>query len=212
MNIFGCMINNIIFDFGGVILNIDFQKSIDAFEALGFTNFDELFSQFKADELFMKLEVGRVNEDDFFERLKEVAPEKVEKYQLKNAWNAMLLSYRKESLEFLNELSRQYNLYLLSNTNEIHYAAFSEMLRRETKFDNLESFFTKAFYSHELKMRKPDKEIYEYVIRDARINPEETLFIDDTHTNFDEAEKLGIKTYLLLPDERIEMLTLERFS
>jgi putative hydrolase of the HAD superfamily len=86
------------------------------------------------------------------------------------------------------------------------------MLRRETKFDNLESFFTKAFYSHELKMRKPDKEIYEYVIRDARINPEETLFIDDTHTNFDEAEKLGIKTYLLLPDERIEMLTLERFS
>ena len=106
--------------------------------------------------------------DDFFERLKEVAPEKVEKYQLKNAWNAMLLSYRKESLEFLNELSRQYNLYLLSNTNEIHYAAFSEMLRRETKFDNLESFFTKAFYSHELKMRKPDKEIYEYELQSSR--------------------------------------------
>ncbi len=200
------MIKNIIFDFGGVILNIDFQKSIDAFEELGFTDFDELFSQFKADELFMKLEVGRVSEDDFFERLKEVAPKSVEKHQLKNAWNAMLLSYRKESLEFLKNLSSKYNLYLLSNTNEIHYAAFSEMLRRETKFNNLESFFTKTYYSHEVKLRKPDKEIYEYVMRDAKIKPEETLFIDDTYTNFDEAEKLGIKTHLLLPDERIESI------
>lgn len=200
------MIRNIIFDFGGVLLNLDFKKSFDAFEALGFNNFDEMYTQHAADELFQSLETGKISPDAFYKKLNEVAPKPVTDQQLTTAWNAMLVDYRKESLDFLTSLKSKYNLYLLSNTNEIHYNAFSKMLSEKTSYKSLESFFVKAYYSHRVHLRKPDIEIFEFVLNDAGITAEETLFIDDSFSNFPNAEKLGIKTHLLLPEESIEFI------
>lgn len=200
------MIKNIIFDFGGVLFDIDFTKSFEAFEKLGFDNVKGMFTQHTADDLFQRLEKGKINAEDFYGELKKLTPNPVTTDQLQNAWNALLLNYRKESLNFLTRLKNHYNLFLLSNTNAIHYAAFSKMLKDEAKQERLEDFFTKAWFSHEIHRRKPDVETFEFVINDAGIKASETLFIDDSFSNLPNAEKAGLKTHLLKPGEKIEEL------
>lgn len=200
------MIKHIIFDFGGVLLNLDFKKSFAAFTNLGYENFAELYSQNKAIDLFQKLETGKISPDAFYKAMQKLASKPVTEEQIKQAWNAMLLSYRTESLQFLTSLQKKYNLYLLSNTNAIHYDYFSKLLVETTSYKRVEDFFTKAWYSHIVQLRKPDIEIYEYIINDGGLKPSETLFIDDTKINLANAESVGLKTHLLLPTERIEIL------
>ncbi|MBZ4189024.1 HAD family hydrolase [Niabella beijingensis] len=200
------MIKNVIFDFGGVLLNLDFKRSFAAFAALGFEDFEDKFSQYTADPIFQQLEKGQIAAPVFYEGLRGLLGRPVPDVQLAEAWNAMLLDYRKPSLDFLASLSGSYNLFLLSNTNRIHYDHFSKTLKEETAYPSLESFFTKAYYSHDVNLRKPDPEIYAFVLKDAGIAAEETLFIDDSFTNLPNAQELGIQTHLLLPEERIEHL------
>jgi glucose-1-phosphatase len=205
------MIKNILFDFGGVLFDIDYHKTAQAFTELGFGNFEEMFSQYKANMFFQKIETGEISESEFYERLKEMTPQPVTNRQLEDAWNAMFIGFRLESLNFLKTIGEKYKLYLLSNTNAIHYKGFSEILRETTPYALLESFFTKAYYSHEIHLRKPGIEPYEFVLKHAGINATETLFIDDSYTNLPNAEKLGIKTHLLLPGERIENIQYSTF-
>ena len=204
--IFAFMIKNIIFDLGGVLLNLDFKRAFDAFAKLGFSDFDELFGQHNADDLFQKLETGKITPAEFYKELKLIAPREITAEQLENAWNAMLVSYRKESLDFLLKLKEHYSLYLLSNTNEIHHSRFLKMLQEETEYQNLHKFFIKTWYSHEIHHRKPDVEIFEFVLHDAGIEAGETLFIDDSPSNLPNAGAIGMKTQLLLPEERVENL------
>ena len=205
------MIKNILFDFGGVLYNLDFNKTFAAFEELGFTDFENMFSQYNADTLFQDLETGKITASAFYNRIREIAPQPVTDNQIKDAWNALLLGFRTESLDRLVELKAQYNLYLLSNTNVIHYDHFTRQLQEQTDHQSLESFFTKAYFSQKIGVRKPDVEAFEFIIKDAAINPEETLFIDDTYSNFPNAEKLGMKIHLLKPDELIENLDFKSF-
>jgi len=200
------MIKNVIFDFGGVLLNLDFNRSFQAFEALGFADFEKNFSQYTADPLFRKLERGTIDPAAFYDGLRHLLKKNVSDTDLEYAWNAMLLDYRKHSLDFLIPLARKYNLFLLSNTNKIHYDHFSRTLTEETGYGSLESFFTKTWFSHEIHLRKPDKETYEFVLSDGKLHPGETLFIDDSYTNLPNAQELGIQTHLLIPGERIEHL------
>jgi putative hydrolase of the HAD superfamily len=200
------MLKNIIFDFGGVIFTIDFLRTFKAFSDLGFEHPEQMFSQHSANELFQKLETGKISPENFYEEMKNISPNHITNEQLQNAWNAMLIGYREKSLDFLIELKQQYNLYLLSNTNEIHYDAFSKTLKETTRYNCLEDFFSKAWYSHKIHRRKPDIETFEFVLKDAGIIAEETLFIDDSFSNLPNAEKTGIKTHLLKPEERIENL------
>lgn len=205
------MIKNIIFDFGGVIFNIDFKRTFEAFEKLGYKDFKEMYSQYQADPLFQDLETGKITDKEFYSRLSAMLPHPSSNEQLKNAWNALLISYRKESLDFLITLKNDYNLYLLSNTNAIHYDHFSKQLSEETNYHKPEDFFIKAWYSHKIHRRKPDIETYEFVLNDAGIKAAETLFIDDSHSNLPNAEKAGIKTHLLKPGEKIEDLDYNSF-
>lgn len=200
------MIKNVLFDLGGVLLNIDVLRTFAAFEALGFQHTEELFSQKAVRQLFLDLETGSIAPEAFYFELGRAAPEPVSEAALQTAWNSMLLSYRKASIQFLKPLAARYRLYLLSNTNAIHQAAFSSMLKEEMGTDSLDAFFIRAFYSHQIGLRKPEIEIYEFVLNAAGINASETLFIDDTEANLPNAEKLGIHTHLLLPNERIEHL------
>ncbi|MEP7165189.1 MAG: HAD family phosphatase [Ferruginibacter sp.] len=200
-------IKNIIFDLGGVLLNIDYSKTKNAFLDLGYTDFEKMYSLSKANNFFDDLETGHISEAGFYEYMVGAGEGKITKDEIRDAWNAMLLDFRGESLAFLKELM-QHNkkIFLLSNTNSIHKIAFDESLKTQTGHDSLDSFFTKAYYSCQLGMRKPNEDIFRFVLQDAGIKPSETLFIDDLYGNIETANKLGIQTHLLVPGERIEAL------
>lgn len=201
---------NIIFDLGGVLLNLDFNKSIDAFELLGVMHFENMFTQFKADELFKQLETGMVDETAFYEAIQKRTAKTISTAEIDHAWNALILDFRLESLAFLEELAAGgYKLFLLSNTNSIHVKYFKQLFTNQTGKPSLDACFTRAWYSNEIGLRKPGAEIFEFALNDAGLLASETLFIDDTLANIETAQKLGFKTHHLLHSERIEMLNLE---
>jgi glucose-1-phosphatase len=199
-------LKNIIFDLGAVLINIDYKKTEKAFIALGFENFEAMYSQFTADAIFEKLETGKISNEDFYDQLISLSNNKITAEQIKNAWNDIILDWRIESLDFLETLSPKYKLFLLSNTNAIHHEYFHNSLKSETQRTEIDSLFTKAYYSHEIHLRKPNVDIFEFIAKDAGINMNETLFIDDSSNNIATAKLLGFKTHLLLDGERIEKL------
>ena len=201
-------IKNIIFDLGGVLLDIDYNQTISAFKKLGVENFDEMFSQLVANDLFVKLETGHISTPDFYAAIRSCIPTPVTDKMIDLAWNAMMLSFRKECLVFLESLVNRYNLFLLSNTNAIHLKYFQQIFARDTGKPLLDSYFNKVWYSHLIGLRKPTAAIYEFVLKDAGLAANETLFIDDLAANIKGAKAVGIKTHLLLPNERIEQLGL----
>ncbi|MEO6537644.1 MAG: HAD family phosphatase [Ferruginibacter sp.] len=196
---------NIIFDLGGVLLNIDYQKTFDAFRQLGFTHFEHMYSQYTADALFKKLETGKISKEDFYKTLINQLPG-ISEQDITEAWNAMLLDFRLPSLNFLQTLSANHQLFLLSNTNAIHFPAFRQIFFQETGMVSIDDFFTKAYYSHLIKLRKPEKAVFEFVLQDAGILAAETLFIDDSYNNIEAAMSLGFSTHLLVAGETIETL------
>ena len=199
-------IKNIIFDLGGVLLNIDYEKTAAAFRAIGYDDFSEMYSQFTADELFQKLETGKISDADFYQTLIHAHKGTITEEKLREAWNIMLLDWREKSLSFLEKISKNYRIFLLSNTNAIHLDAFNRSLKEQVGRDSIDDLFTKAYYSHHIQLRKPNAEIFEFVAKDAGLKPEETLFIDDSENNTETAKRLGFKTHLLLPGEKIEEL------
>lgn len=200
------LLKNIIFDLGGVLLNIDYNKTKLSFEELGFNDFNNMYTQYSADMLFSDLETGKISNEKFYDYLVKKAGGKIDQQQINRAWNAMLLDFRQESLEFLEQLSQKYTLYLLSNTNAIHLAAFNVIFTRETGKESLNTYFTKAYYSNQIGLRKPNTDVFDFVLQDAGIKSEESLFIDDSFNNIETAKKMGFKTHLLLPGEKIEEL------
>lgn len=204
-------LKHIIFDLGAVLYDIDFKKTAEAFKNLGYSNFDTMYSQYHVDEVFEKLEIGNITPAEFCSTLLQKNSNSVTPQQIIDAWNAILVGWRKESVQYLKQLVKNYNLYLLSNTNIIHQEAFLGSFEKETGCTDFNSFFTKPYYSHEINLRKPNATIFEFVAKDANILPQETLFIDDSFPNIDAAKLLGFKTHLLLPNERIEFLDYESF-
>lgn len=201
-------IENIIFDLGGVLLDIDYNLTREAFEKLGVVNFDEMYSQVAADKLFQNLETGKISEPEFYKELNQATGLHLSELEIRNAWNAMLLSFREKSLEFLDRLKDRYPIYLLSNTNQIHLNSFYEIYHQKERKSSFEQIFTKAFYSFEIGLRKPDLDCYEWVLNDLQIDPENSLFIDDSINNIHGAQKAGLQTLLLTPEKRIENLGL----
>ncbi|WP_343700612.1 HAD family phosphatase [Chitinophaga sp.] len=186
-------IKNIIFDLGGVLLNINYQLTNKAFTDLGVKNFTELYSQFHANALFENLETGRVSDEDFVAQLRPHIPGHVTDQQVLDAWNAMLLDFPLARLQLLQQLRLHYNLYLLSNTNAIHLREVNKILEQSRGIPSLAAFFDKSYYSHLIGFRKPEKEAYQVILDENNLRPEETLFIDDTLPNVDAASHLGIQ-------------------
>lgn len=201
-------IKNIIFDLGGVILDVDYNLTRVAFEKLGVTNFDEMYSQANADKLFQKLETGEITDDIFYKEFNRCTGLQLSDEEIRKAWNAMLLSFRGKSLEFLEGIRPKYKTYLLSNTNYVHIAAFKETLHRQIGVKTLEEYFDEAFYSCDIGLRKPDAACYEWVLKNLNIEPGETIFIDDSLHNIEGAKKAGLQTIHLLPGVQIEDLGL----
>ncbi len=196
-------IKNIIFDFGGVILNLDFDKSFKAFEKLGIENFNEMYSMAIQSELFNELEVGKINANEFIELIKTQLPSTTSDQHIIDAWNAMLLDIPTERIDLLLQLKNRYRTFLLSNTNIIHYEKYAAELKSNYGYESFDPLFEKAYFSHNMGLKKPGREIYDFVIEQHQLNPSETLFIDDTAKNMVGAEASGLRTYLLPPNQDI---------
>ncbi|HVI49231.1 MAG TPA: HAD family phosphatase [Chitinophaga sp.] len=196
-------IKNIIFDLGGVILNINYKLTSEAFKALGVENFDELYTQFHGSSLFNNLETGHVSVEEFLKEIRQHVPETVTDAQICDAWNAMLLDFPLQRLQLLQQLRNHYGLFLLSNTNAIHLDAFNRILMESRGIPSLATFFDRAYYSHLMGQRKPDKEAYQMVLDENGLKAEETLFIDDTQPNIKGARAMGLQTIHLLPPKTI---------
>ncbi|HTL06960.1 MAG TPA: HAD family phosphatase [Chitinophagaceae bacterium] len=191
-------VKNIIFDLGGVILNIDFKKTEDAFVDLGFEDFRQYMTQFHITPFFEEYETGKIDDAAFIRGIQAIAGKTLLPEQIVTAWNALLLNFPPERIALLEQLSKQYRLFLLSNTNALHHARFQQKLYDQTgKY--LEDLFEKAYYSHAVHLRKPAAAIYQLVLDENNLQPQETLFIDDTPSNFKGAEESGIQTFYLAP-------------
>jgi glucose-1-phosphatase len=199
-------LKNIIFDLGGVLLDIDYHRPVKEFAALGLTGFENMYSQAAANQLFEQLETGSISNADFLDAIVAMSHTPLTHQQVINAWNSIILRFRQQSMAFLEVLQQRYNIYLLSNTNNIHLEQVQKVLQEDTGKQSLDTYFTKAWYSSKIGLRKPERHIYEFVLGDANLKAEETLFIDDSVQNIEAAAALCIKTHLLLPSETIENL------
>lgn len=199
---------NIIFDLGGVLLDIDYNRTRSAFEKLGIVHFDEMYSQANADKLFQKLETGHITENNFYKELNKSTGLQLSNEEIKDAWNSMLLSFREKSLAFLENIRPAYQVYLLSNTNFIHLEAFRKTFFEKKRNHSFENYFDKAFYSCEIGLRKPDAVCFDWVINELKIERAATIFIDDSAQNIEAARKAGLQTIHLTAGNLVENLKL----
>lgn len=191
------IIRNIIFDFGGVIYNIDFNQSKVEFQKLGLEHFDVLYSKLLKIKIFDRLETNDISPFEFRMEIRKWLNGFKNDEQIDNAWNALLLGFDKRCLKLLQSLKLNYNIYLLSNTNQIHYKIFFEEFKQLTSYQSFDELFVKSYFSFEMNYRKPDIEAYLYVLKDAKLNASETLFVDDSEQNIQTASKAGMQTYFL---------------
>lgn len=201
-------IKAIIFDLGGVLIDLDFKKVSSSFKALGVDKFDEIYTQHKSDLIFENLEVGKISEEDFCNALIRYTIKPVTNEDVTKAWNSILLDFRLDSLSYLKQLKNKYKLFLLSNTNVIHQVAFNKIFENTVEETSFNSLFNKAYYSHEIGLRKPAAAAYQYVLNENSLQPQETLFIDDTPGNIEGAKVVGMPTILLTKGMKIENLEL----
>jgi len=195
-------IKNIIFDLGGIFLNIDFKRTEKAFSELG-VEFNNFYSQHHASELFELLETGKISPDEFHNAFVEETGLHLSYEQLKYAWTALLLDFPVERIKWLEEIGNRYKTFLFSNTNKIHYDVFAEIFREKTGFEDFNKLFVKAYYSHEMGLRKPYPESYLYILNEQQLKPQETLFIDDTLKNIEGAKQVGLQTIHLVPPKTV---------
>lgn len=197
-------IRHIILDFGGVILNIDYKRTEQAFIDLGITDFAERYSQLQQTDIFDQLETGKIGSTEFVAALKEIAGREIADHQIIAAWNAMLLDLPLRRLQILQQLQLHFDLFLLSNTNEIHEEAFNKTLKSQAGFNTMGVFFDKVYFSHRVGLRKPDPAIFRLILDQNSLNPEKTLFVDDSPQHIESAKTLGIQTIYLEPGMTIE--------
>ncbi len=186
-------IKNIIFDFGGVIININPQLTIDEFKSEKYKGLEKAAELFREELFFEELEKGNINEDEFYQTINSFLLIKKDETEIKESFNKLLLDIPENNVDIVKSLESNYRIFLLSNTNIIHYNNYSAKFSEQFG-DELRNLFEKAYFSHEIGMRKPDTKIFQKVIEDNNLIPEETLFVDDLIENRETAEELGIKT------------------
>lgn len=198
-------IRHIIFDLGGVLLNLDYGATQKAFTKLGIADIEGIYSQLQQSTLFDDLETGRITRDVFYNGIRELAaPISLTDEQIFQAWNALLLDFPLRRLQLLQQLRLHYDLFLLSNTNEIHEEVFNDILFKAHGVPNIGVFFDKVYLSHRVGLRKPGREIFRRILDENGLKPEHTLFIDDSPQHIETAQSLGIQTIYLEKGMTIE--------
>lgn len=198
-------IKHIVFDLGGVIINLSIQRTIDALTHLTNQSPSFITQAYLNQSFFFAYERGEISSMEFRNQIRSLFAIDVTDDDIDQAWNAMILDLPVERLRMLQNLRKEYSISLLSNTNTIHLDYVNEVALRGVS-NELDYYFDKAYYSHRVGMRKPDAVIYEYVISDSGFEPHETLFLDDNKDNVRAASQLGIHTQLINDPEEVMRL------
>jgi glucose-1-phosphatase len=186
-------IKNIIFDFGGVIIPVDTMAYASGMISLGCKNIAGLHEQFVKNHVYMRFEKGRISPDEFRALLRTGFDNPVSDEELDHAWNLMIGEIPPHRVKFLESIRDKYRLFLLSNSNKIHFDYYNGQFIKAYGYSSLNDLFERAYYSFMLKLYKPDPAIFEYVLTASGLNPSETMFIDDNQANVEAANKLGIQ-------------------
>lgn len=198
-------ITNIVLDWGGVIVNIDYDKTVDAFRELGFADFRSFYHQKVQNDFFIQFETGKVNSVQLRDFIRQELNKNLDDDDINRAWCAMILDIPPSRIDTLNRLKSKYRIVLLSNTNQLHEELIIPRLNEELGIEFL-SLFDRYYFSHHIGMRKPDTDIYRYVLADDGMQAERTLFVDDTEMNIDTAADMGIRScYLQSGSDIVEL-------
>ena len=192
---------NIIFDLGGVIINLDYNRTAQAFIDLGLKNFNEIYSKAQQYHLFDDFEKGIMPPENFRAELRKYLPSETTDEQIDKAWNAMLLDIPVHRVEWLRKVGERYRIFLLSNTNTIHVDSFTKMADNVYGQGEFERVFERHYYSCQMGMRKPDAEIFERVLQENNLDKSRTLFIDDSIQHVEGAIRTGLHAELLKLEE-----------
>ena len=184
----------IIFDLGGVLIDIDYQATEKAFVELGLKDFGEKYSQLNQNDLFDKFEVGEISTQHFINKILPLCPEGMSPNKVVAAWNAMLGEFPKEKIELLHQVKSRLPIYMLSNTNEIHIPKVYEAWDKVSDVP-MSSLFDKVYLSFEIGKSKPDVGTFNWVCETLAINPSTTLFIDDSPQHIEGAKQAGLPTF-----------------
>lgn len=186
-------IKTIIFDLGGVLINLNFKKSFEAFNKAGIKNLEELIFKSGPESVLSRFRLGNISTEEFRNYIRQEINEQITDQEIDHMWNQMLIDIPHEKLDLLIELHKKYKIYALSNTNELHWQYSCEMFKYHGLTVN--DFFDKIFLSFEMHKEKPNLDIFEEMIKKTNLIPNESLFIDDSASNCQAAEVLGIKSY-----------------
>ncbi|SMO60814.1 putative hydrolase of the HAD superfamily [Saccharicrinis carchari] len=190
---------NILFDLGNVVIDIDLNITLQRFKELGYEFDGDSSGIFQKSPFFKEFEEGRITSSEFVKSVKLKMPKNVSDNQIVDAWNALLLDYRTDRIETILKLKKTHKVILLSNTNELHIQKCGDKVPLVGSLDKL---FDKVYYSHIMKMSKPNPNIFAALLKDADIKADETLFLDDSAANVTTAEQMGIESWLIeYPDQ-----------
>ena len=198
---------NIILDYGNVIFMIDFARSQHAFSQLGVPNVNDVFAHHGQIKIFDDFDRGLISAAEFRQSVRELTGNlALTDEQIDTAWNALLIGVPPGKHEILTALKEKYRTFLLSNNNEIHYSYCMKHIQDKYGVEDNSHFFEHAYYSHLMGMRKPNADIFEYVLEQQKLDPSKTLFIDDSPQHLRTAAGLGMNTALCSKEEPLETI------
>ncbi|HEY5509180.1 MAG TPA: HAD family phosphatase [Paludibacter sp.] len=198
-------ISTLIFDFGGVLIDLDMNQSILNFKKLGIENVEKYLSNFGQSGFFMQLEKGEISAEEFRSEIRKMTPNTITDSEIDDAWNAFLVRIPSEKLDIVYELRKKYRVIMLSNTNVIHFP-YAEQTFFSYKNRSINEYFDKCYRSYDMKMAKPDTEIFEAILSQEQVAANRCLLLDDGPKNIEQAHKLGLQTYFVDPNEDLSFL------
>jgi len=198
-------ISTLIFDFGGVLIDLDMNQSILNFKKLGVENVENYLSNFGQSGFFMQLEKGKISAEEFRSEIRKMTTNTITDKEIDDAWNAFLVRIPSEKLDIVYQLRKKFRVIMLSNTNAIHFP-YAERTFFSYKNRSIDEYFDKCYRSYDMKMAKPDAEIFEAILSQEQVAPNQCLLLDDGPKNIEQAQKLGFQTYFVDPKEDLSFL------
>ncbi|MEO9869090.1 HAD family hydrolase [Ekhidna sp.] len=200
-------IDAIIFDFGNVLIDLDYPRVIRQFSKVAKKNQEEIEELVVTAPVLQKFEMGMIEPDEFRAKINSLLGTNMGERQFEQIWNSMLKSITKERMDKVLKIGERFDTFILSNTNMIHEIAYEEMIMMETGKDSLRDFVKEVYYSHEIGMRKPNLNCYNFVIDDIGLYASRMLFLDDRLDNVEAAQKAGMKALQILdPDRQLDQI------
>lgn len=196
-------IRHIIFDLGNVIINVDTEATMKSIARRGITNLEKIQPKLLASDTYYKLETGAISPDNFRAAIREAVDVPYSDEEIDEDWNAMLLDIPPERVKFMTRLKSKYKLYLLSNTNHIHWLSYDRYFQDHFDYPGINTFFTHCWYSYLMGVRKPDPAIFRKVMEEGGFRKGEVAFVDDLKENVDVAATQGMVPVHLPPGMEI---------